>query len=328
LKIENPKISACIITDDNPEVINAIKSVLSSCFEVILVNTVETEKVKELIKDIPKVKYYYFKWVNDFSKARNYAIDRASGDWILTIDSDEVLEQKIEFVDDKYIAYQILQHNEAVKSITLSSRLFQNKPEIRYKNKVHESIDHLLTPFNVCKSDVVIKHSGYEISETEMEAKMNRNYKLMFEDYGNVIRNLHLGNYYFKIKQDYKTALDYYRDATRDKLNDEHYAIIWNNIHACYFMLSYPLNELLDALRKSLVYEPFQLYARVNIVEHLLSTTNENNKQENIFLIEKEIMKIQEIFENKLSKLIIHDLPITQEYINEKISELAELKKL
>jgi len=324
MRIDNPKISACIITKDDPAVINAIKSVESSCFEIILVNTFPTENVKELVKDNLKVKYYYFKWCDNFSKARNYGINKATGDWIFTIDSDEVLEKRIEFVDDKYLAYQCNQQNAGINYT--SSRLFQNKPEIRYRNRIHESIDYALTPENCCKSDIIIKHTGYDISEEEMKAKMKRNNDLMFKDKGNVIRNLHLGNYYFTEKKDYREALKYYMKATKDKLNDEHFALIWNNIHASKFMLGYHYKELIDALRKSLVYEPFQLYARANIVEHTLSVINETNYAEYRNIIEKELIKLQEISENNLSKLILRDVPIDLEFIKLKYSELEKFK--
>ena len=95
--IIKPEITAVLITDNNVECINAIESVLDSCNEVIVVNTVETTEVNKAVEKFgDKVKVVYFKWCNDFSRARNYGIKKASGDWILTIDSDEILETKIE----------------------------------------------------------------------------------------------------------------------------------------------------------------------------------------------------------------------------------------
>ena len=47
MKIENPKISAVIITKDDLNCINAIKSVYNSVIEIILVNTAKTSKVRE-----------------------------------------------------------------------------------------------------------------------------------------------------------------------------------------------------------------------------------------------------------------------------------------
>lgn len=320
--IIKPEISAVIITNDNIECINAVESVYDSCIEIIIVNTVETTKVNELAKKYDKVKMLYFKWCDDFSKARNCGIDAAKGNWILTIDSDEKLENKIEYLDNKFLAYLTRQQNDDFGYLT--ARLFQNLPQIRYKNKVHETIDHALTPGTCCESDIVISHSGYEITAEEMDRKMERNYKLMFKDKKNVIYNLHMGNYFYTVKKDFNVALKHYKKALKDPLNDEHLAIIYINIHACKFQMKYPLNNLLESLYRSLVYEPFQLYARVNIVEHLLSVMTEDNRDRYIYQVRNELGKIERIFEYKLSALIIPDLMVTDEWIIEKYNELSK----
>jgi len=96
-------ISACIITNNNPMVIKAIESVYDSVSEIILVNT-----VKEFTVDIfkfDKVRLFQFDWNDSFSDARNYSIEKAKGDWILVIDSDEVANEKIIYLDPKYDLY-------------------------------------------------------------------------------------------------------------------------------------------------------------------------------------------------------------------------------
>lgn len=39
-----------------------------------------------------EVKVYEFNWCNDFAMARNFASDKCSGDWILVLDADEVVD--------------------------------------------------------------------------------------------------------------------------------------------------------------------------------------------------------------------------------------------
>lgn len=315
-------ISAVLITDDNLECIGAVESVLDSCIEVIVINTVETNKINEPLSKYDKVKIYYFKWCDDFSAARNFGIDKAKGEWILTIDSDERLKNKIEFIDDRFLAYLVRQENSEYGYKT--ARLFQNLPSIRYRNKIHETVDHAVTPETLCDSDIVLSHSGYEITPEEMKKKMERNYRLMFKDKGNRVHNLHMGNYYYTIEKNYNLALKFYKKATKDPLNDEHMTIIYMNIHACQFQLKYPLQRLLETLKRSLVYEPFQLYSRVNIVEHLLSVINETNQDKYKYEIKNELGKIERIFEYKLSNLIYADLQINQEWINSKYEELSK----
>lgn len=320
--IHNPKISCVIITNDNLECIKAVESAMESCFEIIVVNTVETTKVNDVLKNNDRVKLLYFKWCNDFAKARNYGIDNASGDWILTLDSDETLETKLTPLDDKYIAYQTRQLN--FKDSLPTARLFQNKPDIRYQNPVHESIDHVLTPENHCMSNIIIKHSGYDISEKDMKAKIKRNNEIMKNNKSNPVYNLHMGNYEFHEKEDYNEAMKFYRKALKDKLNDEHMAVIWINIHACQFRLNMSMDYLLESLKKSIFYEPFQVYCRINIVEHLLSIINEKNKDTYLYQIRSELGKIERITEYGLGNLIVPDLTIPEGYIEEKYSILSK----
>ncbi len=321
MRIDNPNISAVIITNDNLECINAVKSVYDSCNEIIIVNTVKTRKVNEAVREYSKVRMFYFKWIDNYSKARNYGIKKAKGDWILTIDSDEVLKQKIEYLDDDYLAYMTQQVSNGKPYWT--ARLFQNNKGVFYRNKVHELIDHALTPFNSVHSDIIIEHSGYDITPEEMKKKVARNYKIMFKDKKNVFYNFHIGNYYLD-EGDYIKAILHYNKAMSDRLNDPHFAVVQNKIHTSRFMLQQNVETLLTHLKRSLVFEPFQFYARVNIIEHLLSVINEDNKNKYVYAIRDEISKIERIYKDGLSNLLFGELEMTQEYINEKWEQLSK----
>ena len=88
------KISVCIITKNEEEYIfQCIQSVYDIAYEIIILDTGSTDKTKEIVKKFDKVKLFETTWKNDFSIARNECISYASGDWILSIDGDEVLEK-------------------------------------------------------------------------------------------------------------------------------------------------------------------------------------------------------------------------------------------
>ncbi|MFD1736759.1 glycosyltransferase [Bacillus salitolerans] len=40
------------------------------------------------------VRYYRFKWQNDFSKVRNFSVSKCKGDWIFIIDADEYIKEE------------------------------------------------------------------------------------------------------------------------------------------------------------------------------------------------------------------------------------------
>jgi len=87
----------------------------------------------------------------DFAAARNCAIERARGQWILVLDADETLTPDSAPKIEKVIAvgahdgYFLERHNHASdfkSSFTdYVVRLFPNRPNYRYRGRVHEIID-------------------------------------------------------------------------------------------------------------------------------------------------------------------------------------------
>jgi glycosyltransferase involved in cell wall biosynthesis len=93
----------------------------------------------------------------DFAAARNQAIARASGRWILMLDADETLDGASAPLIEKLVAldenagYFLERHNyssDAGHSPDSPSstkdyvvRLFPNRPSYRYRGRVHETID-------------------------------------------------------------------------------------------------------------------------------------------------------------------------------------------
>jgi glycosyltransferase involved in cell wall biosynthesis len=87
----------------------------------------------------------------DFAAARNHAIERASGQWILMLDADEALDRASASVIERLIApgqnsgYFLERHNRSADSESAFTdyvvRLFPNRPDYRYRGRVHETID-------------------------------------------------------------------------------------------------------------------------------------------------------------------------------------------
>ncbi len=88
-----PKISAIIPTfNEEINIENAIKSVLF-CDEIIILDSYSTDKTVEFATKYP-VKIHYRKF-DDFSSQKNYGITLAKNDWILYLDADEVITNKV-----------------------------------------------------------------------------------------------------------------------------------------------------------------------------------------------------------------------------------------
>ncbi|MBI3035924.1 tetratricopeptide repeat protein [Candidatus Woesearchaeota archaeon] len=164
----NQKISLCMITRDEEEYIgqclNSVKGIVD---EIIVVDTGSTDKTKDIAKKF-NARVFDFKWVDDFSAARNESLKHATKDWILVLDADEVLDSDgikaiKEFVNGKENdAFLFIQKNYTNEpSIagfvneehkrngktyagwygSFIVRLFRNKKGYEFQGTVHELVE-------------------------------------------------------------------------------------------------------------------------------------------------------------------------------------------
>jgi glycosyltransferase involved in cell wall biosynthesis len=85
------KISAVILTkNEENNIIDCIESV-NFCDEIIIIDDYSTDRTEQIIKNLNNVKIKIYKrhLENDFSSQRNFGLSKASGEWVLYIDSDE-----------------------------------------------------------------------------------------------------------------------------------------------------------------------------------------------------------------------------------------------
>lgn len=87
-------ISLCMIVRDEQAFLgpclNSIKSLVD---EIIVVDTGSADRSADIAK-VYGALVYPFKWCQDFSAARNYSLEQASGDWVFILDADEVIAGK------------------------------------------------------------------------------------------------------------------------------------------------------------------------------------------------------------------------------------------
>lgn len=88
------KISALIITKNEEEHIEALIENLSFADELIIVDSLSTDKTKEICQKYPHVQFYEHPF-EDYASQRNIAISYASHEWILFLDADERLSNKL-----------------------------------------------------------------------------------------------------------------------------------------------------------------------------------------------------------------------------------------
>jgi glycosyltransferase involved in cell wall biosynthesis len=183
-------ISLCIITKNNEKTLaNCLASVKPIIQEIILVDTGSTDKTIEIAKEF-QAKIFHFSWNNNFSDAKNYALEQASEEWILALDADEAISQLDykeiqELIKDKEASgFFLIQRNYTNQIGQFNSistlgdnykesriaksyvprkmiRLFKNSPEIRFEGAVHDSVEKSIKKFGKIKDSAVqIHHFG------------------------------------------------------------------------------------------------------------------------------------------------------------------------
>jgi len=120
---------------------------------VIVLDTGSTDNTR-IIAEGYGAKVCDVPWTDDFSAARNAALDQASGKWILVLDADEFLEPV------RPVEFQRLLHDPVAAgyrlrivglgacndgAMTSRVRLFRNVPEVRYRYPIHERVAPSLT---------------------------------------------------------------------------------------------------------------------------------------------------------------------------------------
>jgi glycosyltransferase involved in cell wall biosynthesis len=120
----------------------------------------------------------------DFASARNHALARSSGRWILILDADETLDPASAPAIERLIAldenagYFLERHNHSSDSQNPFTdyvvRLFPNRPDHRYHGRVHETIDAsiLAGGGKLLKTDIRINHTF----SSDRESRRRRNH--------------------------------------------------------------------------------------------------------------------------------------------------------
>lgn len=188
------KLTACwIVKNEEKTLVRSIESVREAADELIVVDTGSTDSTRKAAAGMG-ARVEEFAWIDDFSAARNHALSLATGDVVLFLDADEWFVPALDGAAKKEIlsafqqearldALQVQLLNidgDAIRSSYRVDRLFRNRPELRYRNPVHERMTHsggrellrlsLHDRWKVC-------HSGYEAQE--MPRKMARNIQLL-----------------------------------------------------------------------------------------------------------------------------------------------------
>lgn len=152
--------------------LSALKPLLDNLdSELIIADTGSTDNTVEIAKRYTD-KVYYFEWINDFSAARNFTLNKSSGKWFMFIDADEILQscddiirffKSGEYKSFKNASYIVRSFtDEADLNIYLDStavRLAERCGNVSFVNEIHEAFATVYMP--VKQLNAVAYHYGY-----------------------------------------------------------------------------------------------------------------------------------------------------------------------
>lgn len=227
-----PFLSVCMIVKNEEKVLSrCLESINGVADEIIVVDTGSQDKTKEIaLRYTDKV--FDFQWINDFSKARNYAASKAAGKWILAIDADEFVDkesfrkfkQELEKNPPQHhiLSVQIVSfigENGKNTSLNYHDRLYRNDGNVVYYRPVHEMLVHKDPEENQNRGivDFQIYHSGYMMDVVKSKNKSERNLNILLsQKEKEAIDYFFIGNEYKSIGELDK-AINYYQKAFKLK---------------------------------------------------------------------------------------------------------------
>lgn len=163
-----PLLSATLIVRDEESFLaGCLASLQGLVDEIVVVDTGSVDTTRAIARTYG-ARLYEFPWRDDFAAARNFGLDRASGDWILYIDADE----RIRPFDRPTLAGELAAPGLCAATLRFRPqtgftayrelRLFRRCADIRFEGEIHETIVPSLDRL-VGEQGAVIGHSGLAI---------------------------------------------------------------------------------------------------------------------------------------------------------------------
>ncbi len=198
-------LSVCMIVKNEERCIErSLQSLQGLADELIIVDTGSTDTTVALSQRFTK-NIFHFSWNDDFSAARNFALSKATSEWILVLDADEMIaredQQKIkQLIENKSTSAYFLHQKEYTYDTTLTGfhyctekdaynkdylgfvvvenaiRLFRRDKDFFFSWKIHESAALSLEKKGIIPLDsgIFIHHYKQEKGKDAQHQKMLR----------------------------------------------------------------------------------------------------------------------------------------------------------
>lgn len=239
-----PTLSLCmIVKNEESQIQGCLREAFAYCSEMIVLDTGSTDRTMDIAK-AEGANVHQFEWCDDFSVARNKALEHVRGDWILVLDADERISPEhwqllLKTIKaSRHTAYDLCQLNYTNQMNVVSfvandkryadfakypgyttswlTRLFRRDANFQFSGRVHE---HLYAQNILVQGDhlpVDIHHHGLALSESQMQKKRDLYFNLGLtkaDEHPNDFKSQHEAGVACWDKQNFPKALQYFKRA-------------------------------------------------------------------------------------------------------------------
>jgi tetratricopeptide (TPR) repeat protein len=186
---DSHRISLCmIVRNEEQKLARALESARAWVGEIVVVDTGSTDRTVAIAESFG-ARVVHFAWCDDFSAARNVALEAATREWALVLDADEewVVSDPAELGkavrQDVLAGFSFRYHNRLDNGDTgigTVFRLFRRTlPGMRYRGELHEQVAAVSDGqvHTAAIAAAYIKHDGHTTAEMS-KGKLERNLTL------------------------------------------------------------------------------------------------------------------------------------------------------
>lgn len=235
-------LSVCIIAkNEEKNISKCLESIQNIADEIILVDTGSIDNTISIAKDF-NAKIVEVPFENNFSLARNKAIENASKDWIFFIDCDEIIDisqsnKFKEILNSNKLGFKLelinIINNKPYPSNYLI-RIIKNNSGFYYYGKINEKLMNSLYKEDyidkIENTDLIIYNLGFDYTKNTLLNRCDRNIDILlsYDDKDkDFLYYYYLGNEYYLLKK-YTLAINNYVHSfnLNDNLNINSYIAI------------------------------------------------------------------------------------------------------
>lgn len=180
-------VSLCmIVRNEEKTIARCLDSVKGIPDEMIIVDTGSTDRTKEIVRQY-RSKVFDFTWIDDFAAARNFAFSKATMEYILWLDADDVfaeadhdkllsLKKSLDRATDVVnMPYLLAFDQTGNPTYSLRrNRLLKRSKNFRWIGAVHEYVE---VYGSVLNSDICVTHKGEPSDDSERNLRIYENRK-------------------------------------------------------------------------------------------------------------------------------------------------------